>query len=89
MSSEMDSEKSRPSWIASLVKSKRRRKHPTRRNNMLTIVSLITALIGFLVRIWPDPKTASEIERDKLKEIHDADTKYQASGDNTDIGRIP
>lgn len=56
---------------------------------MLTVIAFLTTLLGFLKQIWPQPKSVGETERGTMKEIHDADTKYQATGDNTDLGRIP
>lgn len=56
---------------------------------MLTVIAFLTTLLGFLKQIWPAPKTEAEASRETMKEIHDADTKYQDTGDNTDLGRIP
>lgn len=53
------------------------------------LVALLTALIGFLNRVWPEKKTVGEIERDAMKEIHDADTMFDQKGDTTDLGRLP
>jgi hypothetical protein len=56
---------------------------------MLTVIAFLTTLLGFLKQIWPEPKSVGEVARDTMKEIHDADKKYQDTGDNTDLGRIP
>lgn len=55
----------------------------------MTILGFLIALLGFLKQIWPDKPTIGEKERDTLKDIHAVDTKYQETGDNSNLGRIP
>lgn len=53
------------------------------------VLTLLGTVLALVLRLIGPQKSQGEVERDKLKAIHDADTKFQETGDTTDMGRLP
>lgn len=53
------------------------------------IITLLGTVLALVLRLIGPQKSQGEIERDKLKAIHDADQKFEESGDTTDMGKLP
>ncbi len=52
------------------------------------ILSFLTALLGAVMKFWPDKKSAIEISQDRQKAGRDADEKFRKTGDTTDLGKL-
>jgi Na+-transporting methylmalonyl-CoA/oxaloacetate decarboxylase gamma subunit len=53
------------------------------------ILAFLTALLGALIKFWPEPKSADQKRRERQNQINHAHGEFNETGDTSDLGNLP